>query len=325
MEGQILDDVRTRQSCPASDRAALLHARFDSTQLRILLWIIRHTYGWNRSSTPFTWYRIAVDLKANRGTVFRAGVRLLQSQVLRSAAGRIGIQPEFVSWDRAIADAAGAVAREQRWTTHKATFKKQRKPLPGSNGTVATEQRFSVERKTGVKTELQRRRRGGHVHNRAAENDSTRELINFYGALTGDARSAKQATTSTNASASLQGPSSMPAPAIWKKPQLSCKSRWPEDLIHDGPSVFWTLRFLRCPFSAPLLAGTARWGAFLRAGRHCGLLLRLLLRCAFMALPKIEKRDFGPLQKAALGRASKGPTRPWVPRQERSRKEEQHV
>ena len=179
---------------PSDLLEVLLRARLSRLQWRIVLWVVRHTFGWNRSWTPFSWYGMARDLNANRGTVFRAGARLLQSRVLRCAAGRLGIQPEFASSDRAIVVAG--VAREQRWITHERIAKKQRQPLLGGNETVATEQRFSVERKTGVKTELQRRRRGGYVDNcGAGENDAVRELMDAYVALSGKALSAEQTAT----------------------------------------------------------------------------------------------------------------------------------
>ena len=136
---------------------------------------------------------MAQDLKVNRGTVFRAGTRLLQIRVLRCEAGQLAIQSEPASWDRSVLDVE-TVAQKQRWITRGQEIKKQRKPLPGSNETVATEQRFSVERKTGVKTIQKRRRGDGYVDNsRAAENDVVRELMNFYGALKGEALSPDKA------------------------------------------------------------------------------------------------------------------------------------
>src|SRR5262249_14501721 len=55
------------------------------------------------------------------------------------------------------------------------------------SGTDDARHRFSVDRKTGVKTEPQRRRRGGYVENSSAvEGDAVRELMDFYGTLTAD-------------------------------------------------------------------------------------------------------------------------------------------
>src|SRR6059036_1221317 len=51
-------------------------------------------------------------------------------------------------------------------------------------------------------------------------------------------------------------------------------------------------------FSVPLLAGTASWEALLRAGRHCGLLLRACARAARLwFLQKSTRRDFWHLLK----------------------------
>src|SRR5262249_29625189 len=68
---------------PSALLDALSRARLSSAEVRILLWVIRRTYGWNRNRARFTWYGMAKDLKANRGTVFRAGARLLHNCVLR--------------------------------------------------------------------------------------------------------------------------------------------------------------------------------------------------------------------------------------------------
>jgi phage replication O-like protein O len=182
---------------------ALLRARLSALELRIVLWVLRHTCGWNRSRTPFTWYGLSKNLNANRGTVFRAGKRLLQSSVLRYAHGQLGIQQEFNSWDGAIVNADPG-AQQQRWITRARIAKKQRKPLLSGNATVATEQRFSVERKTGVKTVQKRSRGGGYVDNaHSAENDAARELMNFYGASRGKALSGEEAARFSHSAKAL--------------------------------------------------------------------------------------------------------------------------
>jgi hypothetical protein len=56
---------------------ALLSSRLTGVQLRIILWVIRHTAGWNRTLTPFSWYRIAKKIGGNRAVVWRAGRTLL--------------------------------------------------------------------------------------------------------------------------------------------------------------------------------------------------------------------------------------------------------
>ena len=61
----------------------LLRTPLNGAQWRILLWIIRHTYGWHRASCQFTWYKIAKDLSVDRGGVVRAGSQLLNAGILR--------------------------------------------------------------------------------------------------------------------------------------------------------------------------------------------------------------------------------------------------
>src|SRR5260370_31759838 len=77
---------------------ALLSARLIGVQLRIILWVIRHTAGWNRTLTPFSWYRIAKKIGGNRAVVWRAGRTLFQNHVLLLGDGQLGIQHEKHQW-----------------------------------------------------------------------------------------------------------------------------------------------------------------------------------------------------------------------------------
>lgn len=81
---------------------ALLHARLNGTQCRILLWVIRHTYGWHRRTVVFSWYQIAKALSLDRGGVVRAGNALLQAGILQARDGWLGIQTDRGQWDRGI-------------------------------------------------------------------------------------------------------------------------------------------------------------------------------------------------------------------------------
>jgi hypothetical protein len=47
---------------PTRSMEAFLSLPLNGTQWRIVLWIIRNTLGWNRSSIPFRWYRLAKEL-----------------------------------------------------------------------------------------------------------------------------------------------------------------------------------------------------------------------------------------------------------------------
>jgi phage replication O-like protein O len=124
----------------------LLASRLTGVQMRIILWVIRNTAGWNRALTPFSWYRIAKKIGGNRAVVWRAGRTLLEAHVLLLEDGHLGIQMENHQWrvprlTRA-SDAArqplpgGDVAREQR------------QALPACNAAVAAGQRMRCPQAT---------------------------------------------------------------------------------------------------------------------------------------------------------------------------------
>jgi len=70
----------------------LLAKRFTASEIRILLWVVRKTFGWNRDTTLFTWYQIAKDLDLDRAGVLRAGKALVAQGVLSTNQGRIGLK-----------------------------------------------------------------------------------------------------------------------------------------------------------------------------------------------------------------------------------------
>ena len=77
---------------------AVLLSKVTGVQARILLWVTRHTYGWNRSFTPFTWYQIAKALSVDRAVIYRAAHKLLQGQMLHLQDGELGIQLDYELW-----------------------------------------------------------------------------------------------------------------------------------------------------------------------------------------------------------------------------------
>ena len=79
---------------------ALIQTRLSGTQMRVILWVIHHTFGWHRQWAPFTWYRIAQDLDADRADVYRAGCALLKDGVLVEHVGRLAVQMHLAVWDR---------------------------------------------------------------------------------------------------------------------------------------------------------------------------------------------------------------------------------
>src|SRR5262245_9231853 len=79
---------------PTEVLAGLLRVRMSGVQCRIVLWVIRQTYGWHRQVAPYTWYRIAQELSLDRGGVVRAARKLLMAGVLIETDGAIGIRAE---------------------------------------------------------------------------------------------------------------------------------------------------------------------------------------------------------------------------------------
>jgi hypothetical protein len=101
-----------------------LQKRFSRTQWGILLWVIRQTWGWNRQTTHFSWYRMAKDLALDHGGVVRAGNRLLLSGVLSLHGDQIGIQGTDEFWQNHRLRSAGYGI-----LTNVSTGKSQRKEL----------------------------------------------------------------------------------------------------------------------------------------------------------------------------------------------------
>jgi phage replication O-like protein O len=113
---------------------ALLRTRLSGAQWHILLWVIRQTFGWNRSCTPFTWYRIAKDTATSRPALYRAGQMLLAARILTLQEGRLAIQTDHVLWV-----CPGVEAQLPLTLPHGNVAGEQRPPLPGSNESVAGE------------------------------------------------------------------------------------------------------------------------------------------------------------------------------------------
>jgi hypothetical protein len=77
---------------------AFLRIRLSPAQSGILFWVMRQTLGWNRNTTPFSWYRIATQLAMDRAGVVRAGHSLLRSGILNLNGDEIGIQEDDTLW-----------------------------------------------------------------------------------------------------------------------------------------------------------------------------------------------------------------------------------
>ena len=113
---------------------ALLRLRLSGTQWRLLLWVVRHTYGWNREWTPFTWYRVAKELGMDRAAVYRAGEVLIQAQMLMLKEQRLAPQIDDRLWDRRLFAPTGDA--RQLWMPGINVVGEQRRPLSADNAIV---------------------------------------------------------------------------------------------------------------------------------------------------------------------------------------------
>jgi phage replication O-like protein O len=89
--------------CPTRLLESLLQARLSGTQWKILMWVLRATYGWNREWTPFSWYGIAKQVHLDRAGLLRAGQQLLQLGILNRQGHQIGIECDAAKWSRRLA------------------------------------------------------------------------------------------------------------------------------------------------------------------------------------------------------------------------------
>jgi phage replication O-like protein O len=119
----------------------LLRAQLSGAQWRVLLWVIRHTHGWNRCSTSFTWYRLAKDISLDRAAAYRAGQALLRSGVLVLQEEKLGLQPDSANWGRGVLSSRQIDSR-QLWIPGIDVVRGQRKPLSASNASVVKQQRL---------------------------------------------------------------------------------------------------------------------------------------------------------------------------------------
>jgi phage replication O-like protein O len=112
---------------------ALLDMSLNGTQWRICLWVIRQTYGWNRNSTPFTWYGVAKAIHITRPALYRAGQALLAAQILTVRDGHLAIQTDCGLWRRTERPGSAALPSSN-------VAGKQPLALPDSNESVAGRQ-----------------------------------------------------------------------------------------------------------------------------------------------------------------------------------------
>src|SRR5215472_5373838 len=127
-------------AAPQSDRfvrlstellEALIRSKLAGVQLRIILWVIRNTYGWNRELTPFTWYQISKELRINRGAAYRAGRALVAANVLRVDGCELAIQIDPAAWQKPFISSTDTT--QQLSLPGMSVASRQLKALPASN------------------------------------------------------------------------------------------------------------------------------------------------------------------------------------------------
>ncbi len=79
---------------------ALLRFGFNRTQVHVILWVVRKTFGWSRKWAEFTWYGVAKDLEMSRSGVTTEGTKLIEAKVLHIRNGLIGIQKDYEKWTK---------------------------------------------------------------------------------------------------------------------------------------------------------------------------------------------------------------------------------
>jgi phage replication O-like protein O len=124
---------------PTSFLEALMQARLSGGQYRVLLWVIRQTYGWNRQRTSFTWYGIAQQIGMHRPAAYRAGQTLLKVGILIMQDGHLALQPDCGFWGGGLRTFT-SVADRQLWMPGIDVAAKQRRPLPGRHASVPRKQ-----------------------------------------------------------------------------------------------------------------------------------------------------------------------------------------
>jgi len=126
---------------------ALLRARLNGAQWRVLLWVVRNTHGWNRRLTSFTWYQVAKDIALDRATAYRAGQALVRTGLLVLQQHQLGLQEDSENWSKGVLSFRPADAR-QLCLPGMDVVRERRKPLPRSNATVVKEQRLGCQETT---------------------------------------------------------------------------------------------------------------------------------------------------------------------------------
>jgi hypothetical protein len=92
----------------------VLQLRLSGLQWAVLCWVIHRTLGLNRNTTPFSWYRIAIELAMDRAGVVRAGHNLLRAGILYLEGNKIGIRRTDVRRSRLAPDDTAGLKKDER-------------------------------------------------------------------------------------------------------------------------------------------------------------------------------------------------------------------
>jgi phage replication O-like protein O len=83
---------------PNSVIEAMLTSRLTGGQLKVLLWLIRRTIGWNKTWVSVTWYRIAKELGLERSRVRRDAQGLIEKGVVIRDGQELRIEADPTRW-----------------------------------------------------------------------------------------------------------------------------------------------------------------------------------------------------------------------------------
>lgn len=78
---------------------ALFRLHLNGTEWAIMMWTVRNTFGWNRDSTRFSWYRVAKTVATDRAAVYRTGKKLVAARLLVVVDGRLAVQTDSRLWN----------------------------------------------------------------------------------------------------------------------------------------------------------------------------------------------------------------------------------
>lgn len=78
---------------------ALQQTQIPLIGLKIMLWVMRNTYGWSRPTCKFSWYQVAREICLRDDKVSAAGRSLIRSNALYlTEGGEVGVQKHYKKW-----------------------------------------------------------------------------------------------------------------------------------------------------------------------------------------------------------------------------------